>query len=163
MTYTLYYSPGSASQALHWMLIELGVPIEAKLVSIDAGSANWPPPTVACTAVSIEIREPAGSVSAAEPVGVRPDVEATAAGDAPAGGAVQRPHLLERIPEEGEIGDREPGLAGEGWGEGSPGAEQGVGDDRLGAHLPVFALPVTGEHLLQLVFTSGTTGSALAS
>ena len=37
MTYTLYYSPGAASMAVHWMLIEMAVPFEAKLVSIDAG------------------------------------------------------------------------------------------------------------------------------
>lgn len=42
MTYTLYYSPGSASLAVHWMLIELGVPFEAKLVSIDAGANRSP-------------------------------------------------------------------------------------------------------------------------
>ena len=30
--YTLYYSPGRASLAIHWMLIELGVPYEARLV-----------------------------------------------------------------------------------------------------------------------------------
>jgi glutathione S-transferase len=38
VTYTLYYSPGAASLAVHWMLIELGVPFEAKLVDIDAGA-----------------------------------------------------------------------------------------------------------------------------
>lgn len=42
MAYTLYYSPGSASLAVHWMLIELGVPFEAKLVSIDAGAQKSP-------------------------------------------------------------------------------------------------------------------------
>ncbi|MFC4313617.1 glutathione S-transferase family protein [Steroidobacter flavus] len=42
MTYTLYYSPGAASLAVHWMLIELGIPFEAKLVSIDAGAQKSP-------------------------------------------------------------------------------------------------------------------------
>jgi glutathione S-transferase len=42
MTYTLYYSPGAASLAVHWMLIELGVPFEAVLVSIDAGAHKSP-------------------------------------------------------------------------------------------------------------------------
>jgi glutathione S-transferase len=38
MTYTLYYSPGTASMAVHWMLIELGVAFEARLVDVDAGA-----------------------------------------------------------------------------------------------------------------------------
>jgi len=42
MEYTLYYSPGSASLAVHWMLIELGVPFETKLVSIDEGAQKSP-------------------------------------------------------------------------------------------------------------------------
>jgi len=42
VTYTLYYSPGSASFAVHWMLLELGVQFEAKLVSIDAGEQKSP-------------------------------------------------------------------------------------------------------------------------
>lgn len=42
MTYTLYYSPGAASMAVHWMLIELGVPFETRLVSIDAGEQKSP-------------------------------------------------------------------------------------------------------------------------
>lgn len=42
MTYTLYYSPGSASLAVHWMLIELGVAFEAKLVDIDSGAQRSP-------------------------------------------------------------------------------------------------------------------------
>ena len=33
MAYTLYYSPGTASMAVHWMLIELGVPFD--LVRVD--------------------------------------------------------------------------------------------------------------------------------
>ena len=35
--YTLYYSPGAASLAVHWMLIELGVPHELKKVDMEAG------------------------------------------------------------------------------------------------------------------------------
>lgn len=42
MPYTLYYSPGSASLAVHWMLIELGVPFEARLISIEAGAQRSP-------------------------------------------------------------------------------------------------------------------------
>lgn len=42
MTYTLYYSPGAASLAVHWMLIELGVPFEAQRVSIDEGAQKSP-------------------------------------------------------------------------------------------------------------------------
>lgn len=42
MSYTLYYSPGSASLAVHWMLLELGVPFEAKLADIDSGANKSP-------------------------------------------------------------------------------------------------------------------------
>jgi glutathione S-transferase len=42
VTYTLYYSPGAASLAVHWMLIELDIPFEAKLVDIDAGAQRSP-------------------------------------------------------------------------------------------------------------------------
>lgn len=42
MSYTLYYSPGSASLAVHWLLIETGLPFEAKLVSIDEGANRSP-------------------------------------------------------------------------------------------------------------------------
>jgi glutathione S-transferase len=42
MTYTLYYSPGAASLAVHWMLIEMGVPFEAILTDIDAGAQRDP-------------------------------------------------------------------------------------------------------------------------
>ena len=34
--YTLYYMPGSASYAVHWMLIELGAPHELRLIDGDA-------------------------------------------------------------------------------------------------------------------------------
>ena len=37
MEYVLYYSPGAASMAVHWMLIELAVSFEARLVDIEAG------------------------------------------------------------------------------------------------------------------------------
>lgn len=42
MPYLLYYSPGSASMAVHWMLIEAGIPFEARLVDIDAGQQRDP-------------------------------------------------------------------------------------------------------------------------
>lgn len=42
MTYTLYYSPGAASLAVHWMLIELGIAFEAKLVDLDGGAQRSP-------------------------------------------------------------------------------------------------------------------------
>ena len=42
MSYTLYYAPGAASMAVHWMLIEVGAPFEAVLVDIDAGAQRDP-------------------------------------------------------------------------------------------------------------------------
>jgi glutathione S-transferase len=42
LTYALYYSPGAASLAVHWMLIELGVPFETRLVDLDAGAQRSP-------------------------------------------------------------------------------------------------------------------------
>ena len=42
MTYTLYYSPGTASFAVHWMLIEMGVPFEAVLTDIETGAQRDP-------------------------------------------------------------------------------------------------------------------------
>src|SRR6476659_4859785 len=40
--YTLYYSPGRASLAIHWMLIELGVPFEARLVDFAINAQKSP-------------------------------------------------------------------------------------------------------------------------
>lgn len=42
MSYTLYYSPGAASLAVHWMLIEMGIAFEATLVDIDSGANRSP-------------------------------------------------------------------------------------------------------------------------
>ena len=36
--YKLYYSPGTASLAIHWMLIELGAPFELVLTDIEKGA-----------------------------------------------------------------------------------------------------------------------------
>lgn len=38
MSYIRYYTPGAASMAVHWMLLELGVPFETRFVDIDAGT-----------------------------------------------------------------------------------------------------------------------------
>ncbi len=40
--YVLYYSPGAASLAVHWLLIELGVPFEARRLDIDAQEHKRP-------------------------------------------------------------------------------------------------------------------------
>jgi glutathione S-transferase len=40
--YTLYWSPGTASLCVHWMLIELGVPHELVKVDIEAGEHRRP-------------------------------------------------------------------------------------------------------------------------
>ncbi|MFB9127264.1 glutathione S-transferase family protein [Paraburkholderia dipogonis] len=40
--YVLYYSPGAASMAVHWMLIELGISFESQLIDIDAGRQRDP-------------------------------------------------------------------------------------------------------------------------
>lgn len=42
MAYVLYYSPGAASLALHWMLLELGQPFEAVKVDIELGEQKRP-------------------------------------------------------------------------------------------------------------------------
>ena len=42
MADVLYYSPGTASMAVHWALIELGVPFEAVLVDFEAGDQRKP-------------------------------------------------------------------------------------------------------------------------
>jgi glutathione S-transferase len=40
--YQLYYSPGTASLAVHWMLIEIGAPFEAVLTDTEAGAHKQP-------------------------------------------------------------------------------------------------------------------------
>jgi glutathione S-transferase len=40
--YTLYWSPGSASLCVHWMLIEIGEPHELVKVDLDAGEQRKP-------------------------------------------------------------------------------------------------------------------------
>jgi glutathione S-transferase len=40
--YTLYYAPGAASLAVHWMLIELGVPFELVKLDLDAKAQKQP-------------------------------------------------------------------------------------------------------------------------
>jgi len=40
--HTLYYSPGAASMVVHWLLIELGVPHELKLVDTSTGAQKAP-------------------------------------------------------------------------------------------------------------------------
>ncbi|THD54197.1 glutathione S-transferase family protein [Phenylobacterium sp.] len=42
MAYTLYYSPGTASMAVHWALIELAVPFEAVRLDFDAADQRNP-------------------------------------------------------------------------------------------------------------------------
>ncbi len=42
MSYTLYYSPGTASMAVHWMLLELGVPFNTMLVDFKIGAQRDP-------------------------------------------------------------------------------------------------------------------------
>ena len=42
MNYELYYSPGTASMSVHWMLIEMGVPLALRLVDIETGAQRDP-------------------------------------------------------------------------------------------------------------------------
>jgi glutathione S-transferase len=42
VSYVLFYAPGAASVAVHWMLIELGVAFSAKRLSLDAGDQRAP-------------------------------------------------------------------------------------------------------------------------
>lgn len=38
----LYYSPGSASMLVHWLLIELGLPVELRRIDMQAGDQKRP-------------------------------------------------------------------------------------------------------------------------
>ena len=40
--YTLYYSPGTASLVVHWLLIELELPHELRLVDFDSKQQKSP-------------------------------------------------------------------------------------------------------------------------
>jgi glutathione S-transferase len=40
--YVIYYAPGAASLAVHWLLIELAVPFEARRLDLDAGEHKRP-------------------------------------------------------------------------------------------------------------------------
>src|SRR5689334_12070859 len=42
MSYLLYYAPGAASLAVHWMLIELGVGFRAERLDLTAGDQRLP-------------------------------------------------------------------------------------------------------------------------
>lgn len=42
MSYLLYYAPGAASFAVHWMLIELGVEFRTERLDLDAGDQRSP-------------------------------------------------------------------------------------------------------------------------
>jgi glutathione S-transferase len=42
MTYTLFYAPGTASLAVHWMLLELGVEFATERVDVAAGAQRSP-------------------------------------------------------------------------------------------------------------------------
>ena len=42
MSYTLYYAPGTASMAVHWMLIELGVEFHPNRLDLAAGEQRSP-------------------------------------------------------------------------------------------------------------------------
>jgi len=40
--YTLYYAPGAASLCVHWMLIEIGAPVDLVMVDLDAKQQKSP-------------------------------------------------------------------------------------------------------------------------
>lgn len=42
MSLTLYYTPGTASFSVHWLLIELGLSFEARPIDFDAGEQRSP-------------------------------------------------------------------------------------------------------------------------
>ncbi|MBS0296613.1 MAG: glutathione S-transferase family protein [Proteobacteria bacterium] len=94
--YTLYYSPGSASLCVHWMLIDLKVPFELVLVDLASGANK---------AADYLALNPEGKVPTMMVDG-RPMSESTAilmllaerhpdAGLAPAEGAPGRPEYLQ--------------------------------------------------------------------
>jgi glutathione S-transferase len=40
--YVLYYMPGTASTAVHWMLLEIGVPFDLRKVDFAQGAQRSP-------------------------------------------------------------------------------------------------------------------------
>jgi glutathione S-transferase len=42
MSYVLFYAPGTASFAVHWMLVELGVAFEAERIDLKSGEQRTP-------------------------------------------------------------------------------------------------------------------------
>lgn len=96
--YRLYYSPGTASMAVHWMLIELGVPFELELVDFESKAQKSP---------EYLARNPSGQVPTLEIDG-KPYSEATAllmllaerhpeAALAPPPGDIARPAYLQQM------------------------------------------------------------------
>ena len=42
MMYTLYYSPGAASMAVHWMLLHIGAPFALEKIDLEAKAQHKP-------------------------------------------------------------------------------------------------------------------------